>query len=264
MVGPRYDILLHRFKPRAYDRRHRRPTGLARQFTRSSPRLTVADSIRLGQSTAPHAVGGNTAESAAFLGGLHPEALATGRRLGHPGWLDGCRDIVDVGGGSRGLALSLQEHLPQARVRVLEQPNVAIATRQFLAAADNATIEVIEADVVADGVELDASFRPPCDGVVCCALLQVLAPEDAARAVRRMVDWLAPGGCLVVLGMGVLAADRVTPRDVAVHNIIFGTLYDGRAYTVTEYRSWMRAAGLSQIENVWLDDGRGALRGIST
>ena len=142
---------------------------------------------------------------------------------------------------------------------------MATVTRQFLAAADNATIEVIEGDVVADGVELDATRGPSCDGVVCCALLQVLAPENAARVVRRMADWLASGGSLIVLGMGVLADDRVTPRGATVHNIIFGTLYeDGRAYTVTEYRSWMQAAGLSQIESVWLDDGRGAIRGVST
>jgi hypothetical protein len=69
--------------------------------------LTVAASIRMGQSTAPHAVGGGTADTAAFLQGLHPAAIAAGRRLGRLGWLDDCRDVIDVGGGSGGLALLL-------------------------------------------------------------------------------------------------------------------------------------------------------------
>ena len=225
--------------------------------------LTVAEAIRLGQPTARHAVGGDAADTVAFLRSLHPGALATGQQLGRLGWLDGCRHIVDVGGGSGGLAIALHRHLPEARVLVLERPEVAPVTRQFLA-DEAATVDVVEGDIVTDGPELDTAFDPPCDGIVCCSLLQVLAPRDAARAVRRMTGWLAPGGRFVLLGMGVLADDRVTPRDAALGNILFGTLYDeGRAYTVTEYRTWMQDAGLEQIESVWLDDGRGALRGVA-
>lgn len=221
----------------------------------------MAESIRTGAATSPAATDGAAADRLGFLQGLHPEAIASGQLLGRLGWLDDCRNIIDVGGGSAGLALALHRHLPAARIRVLERADVAPLTRQFIA-TEGGDIEVVAGDVVAQAGELDTAMGTSCDGIVCCALLQVLAPDDAALAVRRMTRWLCPGGRLVVLGMGVLEDDRVRPRGAALANILFGSLYDdGRGYTVTEYRTWMQDAGLVQISSHWLEDGRGALIG---
>jgi cyclopropane fatty-acyl-phospholipid synthase-like methyltransferase len=101
--------------------------------------------------------------------------------------------------------------------------------------------------------------------VVCVSVLQVLGPHEAAQLVKRVGGWLRPGGRLVIAGIGVLGDDRRSPRDAAVHNILFGTLYEaGRAYTLAEHISWLQDAGFADVRTEWLDDGRGAVRGVRT
>ncbi|HJP29254.1 MAG TPA: methyltransferase [Candidatus Latescibacteria bacterium] len=73
--------------------------------------------------------------------------MATGQLLGRLGWLDGCRNIVDLGGGSGRLAVALQRHLPGTRVRVLERPAVAPVTRRFVA-AEGGHVEVVEGELI--------------------------------------------------------------------------------------------------------------------
>ena len=226
--------------------------------------LTVADSIRRGAATAPEAAGGDSdEETGAFLRALHPGALRTGREIARRGWLDGCRRIVDAGGGSGGLAAALQRALPEAEVRVVERESAAPWTRRLLEEEGATGVRVVEGDLAAGGSSLEGGLDLPCDGVVCLSFLQVLAPEDAARVTARIGGWLRPGGRLVIAGMGVLADDRLSPRDSAVHNILLGALYEGgRGYTLSEHSRWLEAAGCTAVEWDELADGRGAVRAV--
>ena len=224
--------------------------------------LTVADSIRRGAATAPEAAGGDSAEeTGAFLRALHPGALQTGREIARRGWLDGCRRIVDAGGGSGGLAAALGQDLPGVEVSVVERGSAAPWTRRFLEEEGAAAVRVVEGDLAGAG-DLEG-LDLPCDGVVCLSFLQVLGPQEAARVVDRIAGWLRPGGRLVIAGMGVLSDDRLSPRDSAVHNILLGALYEGgRGYTLSEHRRWLEAAGFTEIEWDELSDGRGAVRAV--
>ena len=226
--------------------------------------LTVADSIRRGAAAAPGAAGGGSdEETGAFLRALHPGALRTGREIARRGWFDGCRRIVDAGGGSGGLAAALCRELPGVEVSVVERRSAASWTRRFLDQEGAAAAGVVEGDLLEAGSGLEDRLDLPCDGVVCLSVLQVLGPEDAARAVARIAGWLRPGGRLVVAGMGVLADDRLSPRDSAVHNILLGALYEGgRGYTLSEHRRWLQAAGFTGVEWDELADGRGAVRAV--
>jgi phospholipid N-methyltransferase len=218
--------------------------------------LTVAESVQLGRPTAPHAA----VDTAAFLQGLHPGALATGQRLAGLGWFDDCTDIVDVGGGSGGLAAALARHRPDARVRIVEIAEVSPITRSWME-REAVDVDVLEGDVSEGEGDLDDRVGASCDAVIACALLQTLSAERAAAAVRRMADWMVPGGQLIVIGMGVLDDSRQSPPAAALFNILFGTLYDeGRAWTVAQIRTWMQEAGLVDIEVHRWDDGRGVLR----
>lgn len=221
--------------------------------------LTVAESVQLGRPTAQHAAG----DTAAFLQGLHPGALATGQRLARLGWFDDCTDIIDVGGGSGGVAAILAQHMPEARVRIVEIAEVAPITRSWVE-REAVDVDVLEGDVTERDVtegDLDNRVGSSCDAIIACALLQTLSAEQAAAAVRRMSGWLVPGGQLVVVGMGVLDDSRQSPPAATLFNILFGTLYDeGRAWTVGQTRTWMQEAGLVDIEVHRWDDGRGVLR----
>ncbi len=226
--------------------------------------LTVADSIRRGAATAPGAAGGGSPEeTAAFLRALHPGALRTGREIARRGWLDGCRRIVDAGGGSGGLAAALRRDLPGSEVCVVEREAAAPWTRRLLEEEGAAGVRVVAGDLSAGGPGLEDGLDLPCDGVVCLSFLQVLGPEEAARVIARIAGWLRPGGHLVIAGMGVLGDDRLSPRDSAVHNILLGALYeDGRGYTLSEHGRWLEAAGFTDIEWDELSDGRGAILAV--
>ena len=226
--------------------------------------LSVADSIRRGAATAPEAAGGDSPEeTAAFLRALHPGALRTGREIARRGWLDGCRRIADAGGGSGGLAAALQQSLPGAEVTVVERESAAPWTRRLLEEEGAAGVRVVEGDLADGGSGLEGGLDLPCDGVVCLSVLQVLAPEDAARVIARFGGWLRSGGRLVIAGMGVLGDDRISPRDSAVHNILLGALYEaGRGYTLSEHGRWLEAAGFTAVEWDELADGRGAVRAV--
>ena len=226
--------------------------------------LTVADSIRRGAATAPRAAGGDSdEETGAFLGALHPGAVRTGREMARRGWFDGCRRLVDAGGGSGGVAAALGRELPGVEVSVVERGSAAPWTRRFLEQEGAGAVRVVEGDLLDGGSGLEDRLDLPCDGVVCLSVLQVFGPEEAAGAVTRIAGWLRPGGRLVIAGMGVLADDRISPRDSAVHNILLGALYEGgRGYTLSEHRRWLEAAGFTGVEWDKLADGRGAVRAV--
>ena len=226
--------------------------------------LTVADSIRQGAATAPLAAGGDSAEeTGAFLRALHPGALRTGREIARRGWLDGCRRIVDAGGGSGGLAAALRQDLPGVEVSVVERGSAAPWTRRLLEEEGAGAVRVVEGDLAGPAGDLEDGLDLPCDGVVCLSFLQVLGPEEVARVIARIAGWLRPGGRLVIAGMGVLADDRISPRDSAVHNILLGALYEGgRGYTLSEHRRWLEAAGFTDIQWDELSDGRGAVLAV--
>ena len=124
--------------------------------------LTVADSIRRGAATAPEAAGGDSdEETGAFLRALHPGALRTGREIARRGWLDGCRRIVDAGGGSGGLAAALQRALPEAEVRVVERESAAPWTRRLLEEEGATGVRVVEGDLAAGGSSLEGGLDLP-------------------------------------------------------------------------------------------------------
>lgn len=214
--------------------------------------LRAADSIRAGQPQARHDVGAMpAAELEAFIEGLHPDALATGRELaGRPEWV-GCRALLDVGGGSGGLSIALCRAHPQLCATVVELPAVAPLTRRFVAEAGlTARVAVRAADILSQPLGEDFG------AAVLKAFLQTLSPDQARLALVRVAAALHPGASIYILGQGILDDSRLSPREAACFNIAFLSLYpEGRAYTESEYRAWLEQAGFTAVERTSLSDG---------
>ena len=197
-----------------------------------------------------------------FLQGLHAGAVETGTELA-AGWLAPHRNVLDVGGGSGGLAVAFARVCPEARVTVLELPEVAPVTRAIVAAeASSAPIEVL-------GTHMGRTDRQPIDDLeagsfdaaVCKSFLQCLGPAEAETAVAQIARLLRPAGELLVIGVGILDESRVTPKHSALFNLIFLNIYtEGRSYTESEHRSWFEAAGLVDVERLETEDGTAVLR----
>lgn len=214
--------------------------------------LRAADSIRAGQPLARHDFGTMpAAELEAFIAGLHPDALETGRELAlRPEWA-GCRALLDVGGGSGGLSIALCRAHPHLRATVVELPSVTPLTRRFVAEAGLAArVAVRAADILSQPLEEDF------EAAVLKAFLQTLSPAQARQALAKVAAALCPGARIYILGQGILDDSRLSPREAACFNIVFLSLYpEGRAYTESEYRTWLEEAGFAEVERHTLGEG---------
>ncbi|MEM7541724.1 MAG: methyltransferase [Pseudomonadota bacterium] len=208
-----------------------------------SSTMRTADSIRSGQPQAKHDFASMShAELRGFVLGMDASAGAAARRLHKEFDMSRFAHVLDAGGGSGGIAISLTKTCPALRATVAELANVAAITRECVAASDVAErINVIDADFVA---------RPPegqYDAVIVRSVLQVMGASDAAQTVHNLAATLKPGGEFFAFGR-MLDDSRLTPLDAVAVNVMFLNVYEnGQAYTESEYRGWLREAGLTNI-----------------
>ena len=218
--------------------------------------LHTAESIRTGQPQAKHDYTQMSREALeTFYQGLHPGALTTGRTLVKDYGLSSCQRLLDVGGGSGGVAIAAVTACPHIRATVVDVSNVTPITQRFVTEAGvSDRVEVITGNVVE--APLDGSF----DAVVMKSFIQVLSPSDAQHALKNINATMAPGGVIYILGIGILDNSRISPRGAAITNTIFINIYDeGQAYTEDEYRDWIIAAGLVRFKRDTLPDGLGII-----
>jgi hypothetical protein len=194
-------------------------------------------------------------ELESFYRGFYGEAVAAGQDLARTRDFTRRSSLIDVGGGSGGLAIALAEACPHLDITVAELPSVAGITRRFVAEAGaTERIRIVEVDVTADP-------PPGSYGVaVLRALVQVLGPDQARRAIRNVAAALEPGGELHIIGR-VLEDSRLAPVSSVFSNVVFLNIFeDGQAYTESEHRAWLDEAGFVDVEVEIRADGRGFVR----
>lgn len=185
-----------------------------------------------------------------YLRSLHPATKATGRSLVSRLDFSCYRHLLDVGGGSGGLAMAISAACPKLHATVLEIPSVAPITQRFVEEEGMAERACV---VVGDAV------RGPLTGVYDVAVLraffQVLSPEEARQALHNLFLVLEPGSPIFILGQ-VLDDSRLSPPAAVAFDLIFINIYDaGRAYTEQEYRDWLTEAGFVGIERALIAGG---------
>ncbi|TDR72023.1 methyltransferase [Paludibacterium purpuratum] len=185
-----------------------------------------------------------------YLRGLHPATKACGRMLASRWDFSRHRHLLDVGGGSGGLATALCAAHPSLRATVLEMPIVA-PIAQRLIAEENMT-EHVRA-LVGDAVQ--GSFDGRYDVAVLRSFFQVLSPAQAQQALKHVFQVLEPGSPVFILGK-ILDDSRLAPEEAVTFNLVFVNIYDeGRAHTEREYREWLTQAGFEEITRVVLAGG---------
>jgi predicted O-methyltransferase YrrM len=200
--------------------------------------LGSAESIRTGVSETPRVYAEMSAEQRdGYYLGLHTEALAAGRALAARQEFARYRRVVDVGGGSGGVAIALAQAWPDLSLTILDLPaTTPIAQRNVEKAGLGDRITVLGADILRD------SLGEPYDAAVLRGVVVVLPSEDARRLLSRVNDALAPGGAIYVVGW-ILDDSRVTPPELATYNLQFATALDhGGVYTEGEIRRWLTEA----------------------
>jgi hypothetical protein len=204
--------------------------------------LHIAESIRTGKPQAKHDYGNMPKDQLEdFMDGMHS--------VGDGTWYAGnydfsaCQSVVDVGGGSGGLAIGLAEALPHLQVTVAELPDVTKVTLHFVERAGAAErVHVQAVDVVRQ--PLTGSF----DAAILKYLLNVMSLEEAYQALFNIRHALKPAGTLYIQ-TALLDDSRLTPQGQVWWGPVFTTIYDqGQNHTVQEYRDLLTKAGFEDFK----------------
>ncbi len=213
--------------------------------------LKTAESIRTGLPQAKYDYSTMSKdELEQFFRGEHPYAVAYGRKLVARYDFSSYRTLLDVGGGSGGLAIAVTEAYPHIQATVVDLPTVTPITQQFIdEAGAGDRVQVIASDVVRDS--LTGSY----DVAVLSALIQVLSPDDACRVLKNVSTVMNPNGAIYITGSGIIDNSRTSPPDLVGFNLVFINVYDeGQAYTEQEYREWLEEAGFGDFERLSMPD----------
>jgi SAM-dependent methyltransferase len=219
--------------------------------------LCTAQSIRSGKPAALHDFAASSDEDMkAMLRGMHSFAIASGRDLARRFDFSDYRSVVDIGGGSGGLLTALCEANPALHGTLFELPrNAALAADILMATPAGERVTIEEGDILA------GPPRGTFDAAVMRALVQVLSPPDAARAIANAALATRPGGSVFILGGGVLGDDRVGPELAVFLNVTFMNIYPaGASHTLAEHAAWLAAAGCGELERITLPSGGSIIR----
>ena len=215
--------------------------------------LKTAESIRTGLPQAKYdylAMPKDELEK--FLRGEHPEAIAAGSDLAVKFDFSSYQTLIDVGGGSGGLAIALTEACPHIQATVVDLPAVIPFTERFIEEAGaEGKVRMIGIDVIHDSL---SGFY---DVAVLRAFIQVLSPDDALSALKNVGRVVNPGGAIYITGMGIINDSYISPANIALFNLVFTNVYDeGQAYTEKQHRDWLEESGFVHVERIMLSGGR--------
>jgi ubiquinone/menaquinone biosynthesis C-methylase UbiE len=179
--------------------------------------------------------------------GIHDEAVAAARMLIARQDVSSARHLVDVGGGSGGLALTVAASYPQLHATVVDLSTVTPITQRYVAEAGlTERVHVMTADVVHG--PLSGAF----DVAVLLRLIQVLSSDQARRVLQNVSQVVEPGGVIYIVGQ-VLDNSRLSPPTTVTGNLFFLNVFDeGQAYTEQEHRHWLADAGFEHCERLIL------------
>ncbi len=213
--------------------------------------LRIAETIRAGGPPAKLDYHVPTqGEMVALFRGLYPGAVADAHKLMEHFDFSNHDTLLDVGGGSGALAITIAQAKTQLKATVLELPSVSPVTRRFI---DEANLSERVTAIVGDAVH--DSLRGSYDVIVARHVAQVLSADDCRALLRNLAAVLKPGGVIHLVGW-VLDDSRVSPQNIVGYNLILLTAYqDGQAYTEQEYREWLAEAGLLTSERLVFPDG---------
>jgi ubiquinone/menaquinone biosynthesis C-methylase UbiE len=217
-----------------------------------SAALKTAESIRTGVPQASHDYSSMSKdELQQFFRGQHPYAIEYGRDLMARYDFSSYRTLLDVGGGSGGLAIAVTDAIPNIQATVVELSTVTPITQHFIEEAGAGDrIKVVAADVVSD--TLPGSY----DAAVMTAFLQVLSPDDARRVLKNVSRVMNLGGEIYIRGGGIIDNSRTSPPGLVSFNIVFVNVYDhGQAYTEQEHKEWLEEADFGGFRRTILPDG---------
>jgi len=182
-------------------------------------------------------------QGADALRGQHNLARLVGHALARAYDFSPHRALLDLGGGTGAMAVSVCEVHPALRATVFDLPGVLDTTRECIRAEGmEGRIGVAEGNFKSDPL-------PGGHDVVLLANLLSVSSEDTNRALlRRLYEQLPPGGAVILSGW-ILDDGRTSPTIPVLFCLqdISWNAPDVERSAGT-YLSWLRDAGFRDVE----------------
>ena len=176
--------------------------------------------------------------------GQHNLARLVGHALGRAFDFSPYRSLLDLGGGTGAMALSLCALYPALRATVFDVPAVADAAREY-----------VEAERLADRVTVvEGNFKsdPLPDGydVALLANLLSVSSEETNRALLRRLHAQLPEGGAVILSGWILDDGRTSPTIPVLFCLQdIGWYAPDVERSAGTYLAWLREAGFRDVEH---------------
>ena len=165
-----------------------------------------------------------------------------GRGLSKKSEFANAKHLVDVAGGSGGVAIALCQEHPHLQATIIDLPSVVPIAQEM---ASEAGLADRISGQVADVLEnpLPREF----DVATARSFFQVLSEEQCQQAAHNIAAALPSGGTLFIVGF-VVDDTRFSPNVAVGMNVMFiNTFNDGQSYTESQYRNWLANAGFTDF-----------------
>jgi 2-polyprenyl-3-methyl-5-hydroxy-6-metoxy-1,4-benzoquinol methylase len=212
--------------------------------------LETAATIRNGGPLAEYDYHSGQEELVSILRGLYPGTVKDAHTLLNLFDFSDKKSLLDIGGGSGGLAITLVKAIPNLQATILDLPAVTPITMQFIQEAG------LEGRIVVESVDaVREQISGTYDVVLARHLFQVLSEDNNRALLRNIAGAVQPGGLLFIIGW-VLNDSRKSPKKTVEYNLILLNGYeDGQAYIESEYKGWLSEAGFESFQRVVLPNG---------
>lgn len=186
-------------------------------------------------------------------------AMAQGEKLSLPGLLaavslEGCRHLLDLGGGPGLFSIGFAEKYSGLQATVFDRPEVEPIAREFFDQSPaKARLYFRSGDLLSDlpGSDYDA--------VLISSILHIFSPRENLNLLKRVFRAALPGAIIIVRDF-LLNRAKTAPPDAALFavNMLVNT-EKGNAYSAAEIRNWLKTAGFKNIRRIPLNRGAGLL-----
>ena len=156
--------------------------------------------------------------------------------------LKGARSFLDLAGGPGTYAIAFAKANPQLHAVVFDLEHVTRLTQEFIKASGMEERVSVQA-----GNCLEDSFgMNEYDAILVSNILHIYNPANNVKILRKCRDALREGG-RVIIHEFVLDETKTRPQFAALFslNMLIGT-QEGASYSESEYRKWLKEAGLNR------------------
>jgi len=217
----------------------------------------LTEAVRRGTSVSPVTDRGKSEDwPRSFISAMHWRGASLAAELVSKIDITGVSRMLDVGGGSGVFAMTMARKREEMQAVVFDLPEVIPITKRYIEEAGMSDrVKTTAGNFMTD------DFGSGYDLVLFSAIFHMNSPSQNKELLDKTYRALEPGGRVVVSDY-VLDETRTRPARGAFFalNMLVST-NAGDAYTESELREWMDAAGFHGVERRELSTGHGLMLG---